>query len=196
VFHAAVDGDLTSADIKNIAFAREDLILNVGAKVMITVNDLSGNYVNGTIGIIQKIVDNREFEESYLVIKTDKGKTVNLYRYSKDIEKQVIEESEQEKDGQKIVKEKIVRKKVGSFSQFPVKLAWAISIHKSQGQTFEKINIDPCCWDPGQFYVAVSRAKSADGIHFIRPIKQSYIKAFSKDNERLLEQSFEVEEGV
>ena len=77
-----------------------------------------------------------------------------------------------------------------------VKLAWAISIHKSQGQTFEKINIDPCCWDPGQFYVAVSRARSADGIHFIRPIKQSYIKAFSKDNERLLEQSFEVEEGV
>lgn len=196
VFHAAVDGDLTSADIKNIAFAREDLILNIGAKVMITVNDLSGNYVNGTIGIIQKIVDNGEFEESYLVIKTDKGKTVNLYRYSKDIEKQVIEESEQEKDGQKIMKEKIVRKKVGSFSQFPVKLAWAISIHKSQGQTFEKINIDPCCWDPGQFYVAVSRAKSANGIHFIRPIKQSYIKAFSKDNERLLEQSFEVEEGV
>lgn len=195
VFHAAVDGELTSADIKNIAFAREDLILNIGAKVMITVNDLSGNYVNGTIGIIQKIVDNGEFEESYLVIKTDKGKTVNLYRYSKDIEKQVIEESEQKKDGQKIVKEKIVRKKVGSFSQFPVKLAWAISIHKSQGQTFEKINIDPCCWDPGQFYVAVSRAKSANGIHFIRPIKQSYIKAFSKDNERLLERSFEVEEG-
>ena len=174
----------------------EDLILNIGAKVMITVNDLSGNYVNGTIGIILKIVDNGEFEESYLVIKTDKGKTVNLYRYSKDIEKQVIEETEQEKDGQKIVKEKIVRKKAGSFSQFPVKLAWAISIHKSQGQTFEKINIDPCCWDPGQFYVAVSRAKSANGIHFIRPIKQSYIKAFSKDNERLLEQSFEVEKGV
>lgn len=136
----------------------------VSVKVMITVNDLSGNYVNGTIGIIQKIVDNGEFEESYLIIKTDKGKTVNLYRYSKDIEKQVIEESEQEKDGQKIVKEKIVRKKVGSFSQFPVKLAWAISIHKSQGQTFEKINIDPCCWDPGQFYVAVSRAKSATKI--------------------------------
>ena len=196
VFHAAVDGDLTSADIKNIAFAREDLTLNIGAKVMITVNDLSGKYVNGTIGIIQKIVDNGEFEESYLVIKTDKGKTVNLYRYSKDIEKQVIEESEQKKDGQKIVKEKIVRKKVGSFSQFPVKLAWDISIHKSQGQTFDKINIDPCCWDPGQFYVAVSRAKSANGIHFIRPIKQSYIKAFSKDNERLLEQSFEVEEGA
>ena len=181
VFHAAVDGELTSADIKNIAFAREDLILNIGAKVMITVNDLSGNYVNGTIGIIQKIVDNGEFEESYLVIKT---------------EKQVIEESEQEKDGQKIVKEKIVRKKVGSFSQFPVKLAWAISIHKSQGQTFEKINIDPCCWDPGQFYVAVSRAKTAGGIHFIRPIKQSYIKAFSKENEKMLEQSFCVEEGV
>lgn len=123
IFHATVDGDLTPADIKNIAFAREDLTLNIGAKVMITVNDLAGKYVNGTIGIIQKIVDNGEFEESYLTIKTDKGKTVNLYRYSKDIEKQVVEESEQEKDGQKIIKEKIVRKKAGTFSQFPVKLA-------------------------------------------------------------------------
>lgn len=196
IFYATVEGELTSGDIKNIAFAKEDLILNIGAKVMITVNDLSGNYVNGTIGIILKIVDNGDFEEPYLVIKTDKGKTINLYRYSKDIEKQVIEESEKEVDGRKVVKEKIVRKKVGSFSQFPVKLAWAISIHKSQGQTFEKLNIDPCCWDPGQFYVAVSRAKTAGGIHFIRPIKQSYIKAFSKENEKMLEQSFCVEEGV
>lgn len=196
VFHAQVSGELESADIRNINFAKEELILNIGAKIMITVNDLSGDYVNGTIGIIQKIVGNEEFEEPYLRIRTDKGKTINLYQHSKEIEKQVIEESEQEIEGQKIIKEKIVRKKVGSFSQFPVKLAWAISIHKSQGQTFEKINIDPCCWDPGQFYVAVSRAKSASGIHFIRPIKQSYIKAFSKENEQLLEQSFEVEGSV
>ena len=61
VFHAAVDGDLTSADIKNIAFAREDLTLNIGAKVMITVNDPSGQYVNGTIGIIKSKNFTRSF---------------------------------------------------------------------------------------------------------------------------------------
>lgn len=193
VFHAYSEGDLESSDIKNINFAKEHLTLNIGAKIMITVNDTEGRYVNGTMGMITDICDSDfgDFsEEPYLKIKTDKGKHIKLCRHSKDIEKQVVEE-EKDKDGN--VKEKIVRKKIGSFCQFPVKLAWAISIHKSQGQTFEKLNIDPTCWDPGQFYVAVSRAKTASGIHFIVPVKQSYIKSFSKENEKMLKDSFEVE---
>lgn len=189
-FHAYSEGDLDAFDIKNINFAKEHLTLNVGAKVMITVNDQEGRYVNGTIGMITDIYESDFDEEPYLKITTDKGKKIKLYRYSKDIEKQVIKE-EKDKDGN--IKEKIVREKAGSFCQFPVKLAWAISIHKSQGQTFEKLNIDPTCWDPGQFYVAVSRAKTASGIHFIVPIKQSYIKAFSKENEKMLRDSFEME---
>ena len=190
IFHAYSEGDLDASDIKNINFAKEHLTLNIGAKVMITVNDQEGRYVNGTMGIITDIYEADFDEEPYLKITTDKGKKIKLYRYSKDIEKQVIKE-EKDKDGN--IKEKIVREKVGSFCQFPVKLAWAISIHKSQGQTFEKLNIDPTCWDPGQFYVAVSRAKTASGIHFIVPIKQSYIKAFSKENEKMLRDSFEME---
>lgn len=190
IFHAYSEGDLDASDIKNINFAKEHLTLNIGAKVMITVNDQEGRYVNGTMGIITDIYESDFDEEPYLKITTDKGKKIKLYRYSKDIEKQVIKE-EKDKDGN--IKEKIVREKVGSFCQFPVKLAWAISIHKSQGQTFEKLNIDPTCWDPGQFYVAVSRAKTASGIHFIVPIKQSYIKAFSKENEKMLRDSFEME---
>lgn len=139
------------------------------------------------MGVIKNFHTEKERDNEYLEIMTDKGKRIRIYRYSKDIEKQVIEE---EKDANGNMKEKIVRKKVGSFCQFPVKLAWAISIHKSQGQTFEKLNIDPCCWDPGQFYVAVSRAKTADGIHFLSPIKQSYIKPFSKESRKRLEESF------
>lgn len=192
VFHAEINGDLESSDIKNIGFAKEELTVNIGAKVMITVNDPDSKFVNGTIGIIIGIEscgnDWDEIDDPYLKIKTDKGKVVRLYMYEKDIERQVVKKSKS--DSENKTDEKIVREKVGSFRQFPVKLAWAISIHKSQGQTFEKINIDPQCWDPGQFYVAVSRAKTAIGIHFIRPIKQSYIKAFSKENQKMLEESF------
>lgn len=189
VFHACSEGELDSSDIKNINFAKEHLTLNIGAKVMLTVNDMEGKYVNGTMGVITDICDT-DFDEPWIAVKTDKGKNIKLYRHSKDIEKQVVEE-EKDKDGK--ITEKIVRKKVGSFCQFPVKLAWAISIHKSQGQTFEKLNVDPTCWDPGQFYVAVSRAKTASGIHFIVPIKQSYIKSFSKESEKMLKDSFEME---
>lgn len=189
-FCAEITGDLEQNDIKNINFAKEFLTVNVEARVMITVNDIDSEYVNGTIGTITDICSTSS-KDPYLKIKTEKGKNIELHMYSKDVECQVVKENRENVDGEVVVKEKIVREKKGSFRQFPIKLAWAISIHKSQGQTFEKINIDPCCWDPGQFYVAVSRAKSASGIHFIRPIKQNYIKAFSKDNQKLLRESFE-----
>lgn len=194
VFHADISGKIEPADIKNINFAKEHIVLNIGARVMITVNDLNGKYVNGTIGTITEIVQEHDWDgetEDYVKIKTDKGNTVVLKKYDKQIEKQVVKEELKKNDlGQEEKKEKIVREAIGTFSQFPLKLAWAISIHKSQGQTFENLNIDPCCWDPGQFYVAVSRATSAKGIHFIRPIKQSYIKSFSKENQKALEESF------
>ena len=80
-----------------------------------------------------------------------------------------------------LLSKKIVRKIVGSFKQFPIKIAWAMSIHKSQGQTFGQVNIDPRCWDSGQFYVAVSRAESVAGIHFMAPIMKQYIRTLSDE---------------
>ena len=64
---------------------------------------------------------------------------------------------------------------VGRYSQFPVKLAWAVTIHKSQGQTFSRVNLNPSCWDSGQLYVALSRVRSVDGLHFTRPIYDKYL---------------------
>ena len=66
---------------------------------------------------------------------------------------------------------------IGTATQFPLKLAYAITIHKSQGQTFEKINIIPEIFDDGQFYVAVSRGKSIENIHFVGSINPKKIKA-------------------
>lgn len=66
--------------------------MNIGAKVMITVNDLGGKYVNGTMGGIKNFHTEKERDNEYLEIMTDKGKRIRIYRYAKDIEKQVIEE--------------------------------------------------------------------------------------------------------
>ena len=85
--------------------------------------------------------------------------------------------------------EKLSEKKIGSYSQIPIKLAWAISIHKSQGQTFEQINIDPRCWKIGQFYTAVSRARLVEGIHFVQQLHAYYVKAFPEKEQEILRDS-------
>ena len=112
------------------------------------------------------------------------------YRYEREIERQDIEErKEKGENGETVTVKKIVRKIVGSFKQFPIKIAWAMSIHKSQGQTFSQVNIDPQCWDSGQFYVAVSRAESVVGIHFMDLIRKQYIRTLSDEVIKILKES-------
>ena len=190
VIHADITGKLTPSDIKNVSFAAEELTLNFGARVMVTVNDPDGRYVNGTIGIIPDININKDrIDEDYVVIKTTAGKRIRVYQYTRDVERQVVEEVvEKDKECPENVR-KIVRKKIGSYSQIPIKLAWAISIHKSQGQTFEQINIDPRCWEIGQFYTAVSRARLVEGIHFVQQLHAYYVKAFPEKEQEILRDS-------
>lgn len=106
-----------------------------------------------------------------------------------DWEELIEESKEKDKNGETVIVKKIVRKIVGSFKQFPIKIAWAMSIHKSQGQTFGQVNIDPRCWDSGQFYVAVSRAESVAGIHFMAPIMKQYIRTLSDEVIKILRES-------
>ena len=101
----------------------------------------------------------------------------------------IAESKEKDKNSETVIVKKIVRKIVGSFKQFPIKIAWAMSIHKSQGQTFGQVNIDPRCWDSGQFYVAVSRAESIAGIHFMAPIMKQYIRTLSDEVIKILRES-------
>lgn len=188
-FWAIIEGDVTYEDIKNISFAKQSLVVNVGAKVMLTANDANGEYVNGTMGTIIDISKERG-DATCIQVLTDKGKKVDVYRYEREIERQDIEESkEKDKNGETVIVKKIVRKIVGSFKQFPIKIAWAMSIHKSQGQTFGQVNIDPRCWDSGQFYVAVSRAESVAGIHFMDLIRKQYIRTLSDEVIKILKES-------
>lgn len=113
VIHADITGKLTPSDIKNVSFAAEELTLNFGARVMVTVNDPDGRYVNGTIGIITEININKDrINEDYVVIKTTAGKRIRVYQYTRDVERQVVEEVvEKDKECPENVR-KIVRKKL------------------------------------------------------------------------------------
>ena len=72
-------------------------------------------------------------------------------------------------------KGQMVRRSKGSISQLPLKLAYATTVHKSQGATFEKANIEPGGWDPGQLYVSLSRVKDLKCLHLLRPLTEEDI---------------------
>ncbi len=132
--------------------AEENLKLKEGAQVMFIKNDYSGEqlYFNGKIGIVDQILDD-EIKVSF----PDGSPSTNVEPYTWENKKYVLN-----KDNNQI-EESVA----GTFTQFPLKLAWAITVHKSQGLTFEKAIIDVGnAFAPGQIYVALSRLKSLDGL--------------------------------
>ncbi|MFH1197277.1 MAG: AAA family ATPase [bacterium] len=142
-----------------------NLKLKVGAHVMFTRNDDSKRWVNGSLGIIRgiddgnirvEIIDN-DRQSIHLVERV----TWETYRYTYDHDKN-----------------KILSEVIGEYTQFPLTLAWAVTIHKSQGKTLQNVLIDlgSGAFDSGQVYVALSRCRSIDGIQLARPIRQSEIK--------------------
>lgn len=140
-FIATVSGDVKDSD----KVVDERLLLKIGARVMTVINDTAMRYQNGSLGTVVNISN----EFVYVEID-DSGQIVEIERASWDIKDYVLE------------KGKIKQKTVGTYIQFPLKLAYAITIHKSQGQTYDAINLNPYCWDCGQLYVALSRVRSID----------------------------------
>ena len=136
----------------------EVLKLKKGAQVIMIKNDPEKRLVNGSIGTIHDIAEKKiKVKINHKIYEVKKEKWDRI-QYSYD-------------DDQQEVLENVT----GSFKQYPMRLAWAITIHKSQGQTFEKVIIDMSqgSFAPGQLYVALSRCISLEGIELLRPLKKS-----------------------
>ena len=140
------------------------LDLKKGSQVMFVKNDRGGRWVNGTIGMIETLT---EKNISVTIHPKENPVTYTLEKVSWENLKYEIDK----KTG------KIVETVIGTFTQYPVKLAWAITIHKSQGLTFDKLVIDlgEGAFSAGHTYVALSRCTSLEGIKLRTPIKPADI---------------------
>jgi len=136
------------------------LKLKVGAQVMFTRNDQQKRWVNGTIGTVTKLAKDEiqvttEGGDAYVVPNC----SWESYSYEYDKEER-----------------KMKKELMGTFTQYPLRLAWAITVHKSQGMTFDKLYLDLSrgMFAAGQLYVALSRVRSLGGLYLSRPIIPQY----------------------
>jgi hypothetical protein len=173
IFTATIEGEFPEYSYPT----DEKLVLKTGAQVMFIKNDSSGlkQYYNGKIGKIEYI------EEECIKIRCE-GETDLI-----SVEETVWQNM---KYGLNENTKEIVETPIGSFKQIPLKLAWAITIHKSQGLTFDKAVIDAkAAFAHGQIYVALSRCRTLEGLVLSSPISASgiitntIINKFSKDIE-------------
>ena len=165
------------------------LNLKVGAQIMFVKNDLSFEklFFNGKMGIIKSLSANEifvHFPEENKTIEVERYEWKNIRYYVDEMTKEINEEI------------------LGTFTHYPIKLAWAITVHKSQGLTFDKAALDVSrVFLPGQAYVALSRLRSLKGLILLSPIHMNGISndadvmdyAQNKATEEKLEDSLEAE---
>ncbi len=160
IFYSEIEGEFP----EHILPAEKELKLKKGAQVMFLKNDTDGKqYFNGKIGTVTQL------EESYIRVKC-----------AADIDEIEVRKSEWKNIRYKINPDtkKISEEIVGTFIQYPLRLAWAITIHKSQGLTFDKIVIDAAkAFATGQVYVALSRCTSLEGLILRTPIYKNSLGA-------------------
>ncbi|MFN3967429.1 helix-turn-helix domain-containing protein [Flavobacterium sp.] len=141
----------------------QELELKIGAQIMFIKNDLSfeKKFFNGKMGIIKSLS-----EREILVHFPEENKTIEIEKYEWQNIRYTVNENTKEIDEEVL----------GTFVHYPIKLAWAITIHKSQGLTFDKAALDVSqVFLPGQAYVALSRLRSLNGLILLSPLQMNGI---------------------
>src|SRR3989344_1773763 len=138
-----------------------ELDLKIGAQVMLLNNDFKNRWVNGTMGAVVG------FDESAISVKLVTGKTIEVLNNTWEVFEYILNKKSNLIDS----------KALGSFTQYPLKLAWAVTIHKSQGKTFDRVAIDlgRGTFTHGQLYVALSRCRTLEGITLKQPLRKQHI---------------------
>ncbi len=158
-----IEGDFDERDLPT----EKVLSLKAGAQVMLLNNDPYGQWVNGSVGKVVEIEKDKSGEVKTVVVELRDGNQVYVEPFTWEIfEYQYDEQSAS-----------IKTHTLGSFTQFPLRLAWAITIHKSQGKTFDRIILDISggTFSPGQVYVALSRCTTLEGIVLKQPLEKRHI---------------------
>ena len=140
--------------------------IKAGARVMFTLNDPERRWVNGSLGTVKKIKKNGLSKYPVIVVQLDSGKEVEVAQHTWEL-------FEYRADADGDLDESVV----GSYTQYPLTLAWAVTIHKAQGKTFDRALID-VGWGAfahGQMYVALSRCTDFEGITLLKPLKSKDI---------------------
>lgn len=140
------------------------LKLKKGSQVMMLNNDIFGRWVNGSVGRVKSFGKNEDGDE-IIRVELEDDEPVEVAPYTWEIFKFSVEEGQ------------IKTEVVGTFTQYPLMLAWAVTIHKAQGKTFNRVVIDigRGTFAHGQMYVALSRCTSLEGIVLKKPVQLKHI---------------------
>ncbi len=151
-------GEITDVFPDNDLPTNKELTLKLGAQVIFIRNDREGRWVNGTLGKVSRV------DETGIEVELENGDGYVL-------EPEIWENVQYSYDEKE---KKVIENVVGTFKQYPIKPAWALTVHKSQGLTFNNIVIDFAggAFSSGQTYVALSRCTSLEGITLLKPLSQ------------------------